>query len=84
MTIIIENMELGLQPLDAVMSQQALSNPDLVRISKEHLTHKMVQKGRKGRQLTLNVQNKILSAINAARPEAGLKLKDLFNYKGRV
>ncbi len=79
-----ENMELGKQPLDDIMVQLSLSNPDLVRASKEHLTHKMVQKGRKGRQLTLNVQMKILNAINTARPEAGLTIKSLFNYKGRV
>lgn len=69
------------QPLDQLMTRLALSNADLVKVSKEQLTFKMVQKGRKGRPLTRNVQNKILRAIQAAKPGAANKLADLFQIK---
>lgn len=78
-----ETMELGTQPLDEVMTRLGVSNADLVEASTEHLTFKMVHKGRKGRRLTLNVQTKILQALHALKPEAGLTLADLFNYAGR-
>ena len=48
-----------IQPLDAVMVRLNLSNADLVRVSGEQLSFKMVQKGRKGKPLSLNIQNKI-------------------------
>jgi hypothetical protein len=72
----------GRQPLDEIMIRLGLSNDDLVRASKEQLTHKMVQKGRKGRLLTLNVQTKILNALNAYRPGETYSLESLFNYRG--
>ncbi len=65
-------------PLDALMARLELSNADLVRASTEQLTFKMVQKGRKGRKLTLNVQHKILSALRTLRPDEKLGLKDIF------
>lgn len=71
---------LDTQPLDAVMSRLGLSNADLVRASTDQLSFKMVQKGRKGRRLSRNVQRKILKALAAVRPDAGLTLADLFNY----
>ncbi|MBF0122398.1 MAG: hypothetical protein HQL21_03180 [Candidatus Omnitrophica bacterium] len=68
------------QPLDAVMGRLNLSNADLVHASREQLSFKMVQKGRKGKPLSLNIQNKILRALKAARPEEPVSLQDLFNY----
>ena len=81
MTIPDKN-EFGMQALDEIMLRLKLSNSDLVKASTEQLTHKMVAKGRKGRRLTLNIQMKILCAlqnldINAANP---FTLKELFNY----
>ena len=81
MTIPDKN-EFGMQALDEIMLRLKLSNSDLVKASTEQLTHKMVAKGRKGRRLTLNIQMKILRAlqnldINAANP---FTLKELFNY----
>ena len=61
-----ENMDVGVQPLDAIMTRLGLANADLVRASKEQLTHKVVQKGRKGRRLTPNARWKILEALNAS------------------
>ena len=68
------------QPLDGVMTSLGLSNAGLVRASTKQLTHKMVQKGRKGRRLTLNVQKKILEALNAMNPGHQFTLEELFNY----
>lgn len=73
-------LELGVQPLEALMTRLNITNEDLVKASTQMLTFKMVQKGRKGRRLTLNVQQKILNAIRAAKPDMKFTLKDLFNY----
>jgi len=75
-------MDYGTQPLDEVMTRLGLSNAELVKASTQMLTFKMVQKGRKGRRLTLNVQQKILNAIRAAKPEMKFSMTDLFNYNG--
>lgn len=77
------NYDMGRQPLDGIMEARGLANHALVEASTEHLTHKMVQKGRKGRQLTLNIQQKILNALNAVCGAGTYTLKDLFNYPGR-
>lgn len=80
-----ESRQKGLQPVDAILSAEGIENHALVEISTEHLTHKMVQKARKGRQLTRNVQKKVLNALNAIRQQRDLeplRLSDLFNYKG--
>lgn len=73
---------LGEQPLDSILTERNIQNHRLVDISTEQLTHKMVQKGRKGRRLTAHVQRKILNALNALLPEETPRytLKDLFNY----
>ena len=77
-------MELGTQPLDAVMEEMKLSNHDLVTTTKDQLTHKMVNKARKGRQLTKRSQRKVIDAINALKGEReAYQLEDLFTYRGR-
>ncbi len=50
------------------MTKLGLSNADLVKASTEQLTFKMVQKARKGKPLTPNVQNKIIAALKALVP----------------
>lgn len=75
---------LGVQPLDALMSRLEIENHALVASSKEYLTHKMVARGRKGRRLTLNIQDKICNAINAvlkSKELAPVMAKDLFDYR---
>lgn len=72
--------EFGTQPLDQLMTSLGLSNADLVHASTKQLTHKMVQKGRKGRKLTLNAQLKVLEALNAQSRDRTFTLKDLFTY----
>jgi hypothetical protein len=56
----------GDQPLDRMMDAWGLSNHDLVEISIEQLTHKQVQKSRKGRELTLKMKMKLARAFNVA------------------
>ena len=70
---------LGPQPLDEVLKAINVTNHDLVAGSTEQLTHKMVAKGRKGRRLTRNVQNKILNALNRKNGKT-YTLAQLFNY----
>lgn len=75
-----KELELGPQPLDTIMEERGLKNHDLVAASKDGLTHKQVQKGRKGRRLTRNIQDKIVAAISAFTGET-YKLDQLFNYR---
>ena len=70
---------LKIQPLDAVMTRLHLSNADLVKASSEQLSFKMVQKGRRGKPLSVNIHNKILRALKSVRPDEHVGLKDLFN-----
>jgi hypothetical protein len=77
-------MEQGTQPLDAVMVEMNLSNHDLVVANKGQLTHKTVNKARKGRQLTKRSQRKVIDAVNAVRGgRSPYQLEDLFSYRGR-
>lgn len=62
------------------MEELGLKNHDLVAASKDGLTHKQVQKGRKGRRLTRNVQDKIAAAISSSTGTV-YKLDQLFNYR---
>lgn len=77
-------MELGVQPLDALMEEHGLNNHRLVAASGEHLTHKVVGKARRGRRLTVRGQKKVLDAFNRCVVMGEpLTLTDLFNYKGK-
>lgn len=67
------------QPLDAILMARGFNNEDLVRASTMQLTFKQVQKARTGRKVTLNIQNKILAALNACDDRSYLR-KELFNY----
>ncbi|QHI69252.1 hypothetical protein [Tichowtungia aerotolerans] len=71
--------ELGPQPLDAIMEEQGLKNHDLVAASTDGLTHKQVNKGRKGRRLTRNIQEKIVASISVATGSS-YSISDLFTY----
>jgi len=70
---------LGPQPLAQIMAKHELKPHDLVAASTQQLTHKMVARASKGRRLTLNVQTKVLNALNAATGKH-YALSDLFNY----
>lgn len=78
-----ENREMGPQPLDGLMETWGLSNKDLVEVSTEQLTHKQVQKSRKGRRVTANIQGKVLRALNVIAEKKGkvFVIEDLFAYE---
>jgi len=61
------------------MERQKLKNHDLVAVTKEGLTHKQVQKARKDRRLTRNVQDKIIEALSEVVGESYTRTA-LFNY----
>lgn len=81
-----QGQEFGIQPLDKMMEEFNFSNHDLVDAFDGQLSHKNVQKARKGRRLTSLMQFKIVDAINKALVERGHEVQyrrdDLFNYKG--
>ena len=74
-----QERDLGEQPLAALLSELGLKSHDLVAASTEQITHKMVQRGSKGRRLTKNVQGKLLHALNTASGNT-YAIKDLFTY----
>jgi len=77
-------MNVGVQPLDAIMTEKELKNHDLVAAAPPgFITHKQVQKARKGRRLTPNMQEKILEALNACLAPESREFKDVFNYRGK-
>jgi len=95
----IDERDLGLQPLDKMMGEWGIDNHQLVEVSTEQLlvevsteqlTHKQVQKARKGRRLTLKMMQKVTRAFNVAiwaqlsdeQKEAYYEYmhRDLFNY----
>jgi hypothetical protein len=61
-----ETKDLGPQPLDQLMIDWGLENHELVEVSTEQLTHKQVQRARKGRRLTLKMMMKVTRAFNVA------------------
>ena len=85
-----DDRDLGAQPLDQMMEDWGLENHDIVAVSTEQLTHKQVQKARKGRRLTLKMMQKVTRAFNVAiwhrlnkeQKEAYYEYmhRDLFNY----
>ncbi len=74
----------GLQPLDAIMQEHGLGNHDLVELRPVDLSHKAVQRARKGRRLTPRMKLRITEVINAALKKRGIDRKyatrELFNY----
>jgi len=78
------SMDMGPQPLDALMDELNVNNHALVDASTEQITHKMVTKGRRGRRLTANIQGKLLRALNnLGLREEPFVMEELFNYEGK-
>lgn len=69
----------GPQPIVEVMRQYDLKPKDLVEASAEQLTHKMVARAMKGRQLTINSKGIVQRAMNRATSKVWTQ-KQLFNY----
>lgn len=62
----MDERDLGIQPLDALMDAWKLDNHGVVDVSTEQLTHKQIQRARKGRRLTLKMMQKVTRAMNVA------------------
>ena len=79
-----ERRNFGPQPLDRILEDARIANRDLVEASTEQLTHKQVQKARKGRRVTPNIRGKIRRALEAVLVERGetraVSDSDLFDY----
>jgi len=76
-----DEMNCGPQPLDALLDELGVKNHALVAASEEHLTHKVVQKGRKGRRLTRHSASKIARALDKVAPkETPWMPGELFSY----
>ncbi len=77
-------MNVGVQLLDAIMTEKEIKNTDLVKVSPPgFITHKQIQKGRKGRRLSMHMQDKVLDALNAFVAPKSYEFKELFNYRGK-
>ncbi|MCF7848999.1 MAG: hypothetical protein K9M45_09130 [Kiritimatiellales bacterium] len=80
----MSDMDVGVQPLDAIMTEKEIKNHDLVAATKPgFINHKQVQKARKGRRLTIHMQEKVLEALNTVSAPESYEFKDLFNYRGK-
>ena len=77
---------MGVQPLDGIMTAHELTNHALVAASTEPMTHKAVQRARKGRRLTKHMKQRMADALNLLIKQQGKEIerpwvvKDLFNY----
>ena len=72
-------LNLGEQPIKQIMFDHNLKPHNLVEVSTEQITHRMVARANKGRRLTLHIRIKILNALNKAANKT-YTLKNLFNY----
>ncbi len=70
---------LGEQPIAGIMLNDHLTRHDLVAISVQHITHKMVARACKGRRLTPNSKSLILDALNQASHKT-YSMREVFNY----
>ena len=61
--------EMGVQPLDTLLTELGMSNHDVVAGCVGQLAHKTVMSARRGRQITRRMQFKIMDAFNAAMLE---------------
>ena len=77
-------MNVGIQPLDAILQEKEIKNHDLVAaMPPGFINHKQVQKARKGRRLTIHMQEKILEALNVACAPEEYAFKEIFTYRGK-
>ncbi len=76
---------LGTQPLDAVLLELDIGNHDVVAaFGKPGLTHKALQRARKGRKLTPHMKVRITESLNSLLRNRAVDrhfgVRDLFNY----
>lgn len=72
------------------MLDHCVGNHELVSASEEPLTHKAIQRARKGRELTAHMQRRVAAALNKAvalqgkEIERAWEVSDLFSYPRRA
>lgn len=75
---------LGTQPIDAVLLELQVSNHDLVASCQIGLTHKTMQRARKGRRLTPKMKLRITETLNQLMRQRSadrqFRMRELFNY----
>ena len=77
-------LNVGVQPLDAIMTEKNIKNNDLVAIAPPgFINHKQIQKARKGRRLTMHMQQKVLDTLNIFSAPEVYEWKELFTYRGK-
>jgi hypothetical protein len=74
-----DTLNLGPQPIAAIMQAAGLRPHDLVAASPVPMTHKMVSRACKGRRLTANTKTIVQHALQAATGKT-YSFADLFNY----
>lgn len=62
-----------------ILLENDLKSGDLVSVSTENITYKMVSRACSGRRLTPHVQAKICNALNKATGKT-FTIRNLFNY----
>ncbi|MDP8217944.1 MAG: hypothetical protein P9M03_04395 [Candidatus Theseobacter exili] len=72
-------LNFGEQPVAQIMLDLGLKASDLVSVSTEQITHKMVSRACKGRRLTPKVQSKIRNALNEFTGKK-YSMEKLFTY----
>lgn len=74
----------GVQPLDAALTELGVTNHEMVEKCGEGLTHKAMTRARKGRRLTARMKLRITQTLNALLKKRGVereyRKRDLFNY----
>ena len=79
-----KEMQLGVQPLDALMTEKGIKNHDLVAaMPPGFVNHKQIQKARKGRRLTPRMQEKVLLALNTFCTPETYAFEEIFTYRGK-
>ena len=77
-------LNLGVQPLDAILQELGVTNHELVEKCPEGLTHKAMTRARKGRRLTGRMKLRITQTLNALLKKREVakefRKRDLFNY----
>ena len=76
--------DMGVQPIDAIMTEHGFKNHDVMQMNRGGLTHKHISKARKGRRLSPKLKVRVTAALNALMKQSGVEKqfvpKDLFNY----
>ena len=77
-------LDYGVQPLDAILTELGVTNHELVEKCGEGLTHKAMNRARKGRRLTPRMKLRITQTLNALlkkrEVEREFRKRDLFSY----